>query len=73
MDAADRSQVFERLQRESGIRRALDAADAPRYSGPPGPRACRVCGRRIPAKRIAALPWADTCIGCRLRLEEGRP
>lgn len=74
MDAADRSQDLEERMREAGIRSVLDAADAaPRASGPSGLRLCRLCRGRIPARRLAALPGAKTCVRCQRRLEEGRP
>ena len=32
---------------------------------------CEHCGERIGAKRLEAVPWVRTCIGCQERIERG--
>jgi RNA polymerase-binding protein DksA len=47
----DRSEVDE-------IDRALDRISGGTYG------VCTVCGKRIPVRRLEALPTADRCVGC---------
>ena len=33
---------------------------------------CTPAGRRIPVARLEAIPWADTCVDCKQRVERRR-
>ena len=49
--------VIERLRAEAGRHRSAEA-----------PSVCEVCGSPIGQERLAARPYARTCIGCASRL-----
>ena len=33
---------------------------------------CTPAGRRIPVARLEAIPWAETCVDCKQRVERRR-
>lgn len=43
---------------------AIEAAEKGTYG------ACESCGKRIPAERLEAVPWASKCIECKRREEK---
>ena len=45
---------------------ALDRIDGGDYG------MCQECGEEIGEKRLTAIPWADLCIKCQERQEQGR-
>jgi DnaK suppressor protein len=50
----------------SSIGEAIERIDRGTYG------TCRVCGERIPTKRLRALPFAVRCLGCESDRENGR-
>ncbi|MGZ6909865.1 MAG: TraR/DksA family transcriptional regulator, partial [Acidimicrobiia bacterium] len=48
------------------IDRALQRMDAGTYG------LCTPAGRRIPVARLEAIPWAETCVDCKQRVERRR-
>ncbi len=34
---------------------------------------CMDCGEKISPKRLAAVPWAECCVGCQSQRETGSP
>ncbi|GAA0325026.1 TraR/DksA family transcriptional regulator [Kineococcus aurantiacus] len=63
--AFERAQVAAVLEQVRGRLVALDDALA-RFDDP-GFGVCTRCGRPIAADRLAARPWATTCVGCAAR------
>ncbi|MFB9378122.1 TraR/DksA family transcriptional regulator [Kineococcus gynurae] len=70
--------AFERAQTAAVLEqvrdRVADLRTAVARVGRPGFGRCEVCGRAIPAGRLAARPWARTCVDCAGRVSStGRP
>jgi len=49
------------------INRALDLIEEGAYGR------CEACHRRIPVKRLKAIPWARLCLACARTLERSEP
>src|ERR1700730_3217545 len=60
--AAERELAIQNLDRESGLLREVSSALRRIQDGTFG--ACVQCESEIPAKRLAAVPWASRCIQC---------
>jgi RNA polymerase-binding transcription factor DksA len=58
----ERAQVTALLERSRQQLREIEAAIAREAAGAYG--VCEVCGRDIPADRLAARPTATTCVPC---------
>ena len=61
----ERARVTALVKAERDHLAALEAAQARVEYGTYG--VCEVCGERIPAERLEALPATTTCVGCAAR------
>lgn len=71
IDRADnivlRESATEDVERKTAILRAVEGALQEIGEGTFG--TCNVCGKRIPVKRLEAMPWSPYCVQCQERAE----
>jgi DnaK suppressor protein len=68
--ASDREWAMSSLERNSGWRREVRAALRRIDTGTFG--ICVVCEENINPKRLAAVPWASSCIVCQEAADQGQ-